>query len=364
LGSLLLLYALFQLAGPLALHHAGDMSVWDKQMPMLVGNELGGDRGWNGSISDIVLADRAASDDEIMALSRGADPGTIFEKSLLAHYSLHGKAPYPDQTGNQPPLDWAGEPSLVTAEDAVHVSPQNWLKTATPVENSIVRIGRASQFTLATTAATFATHQEGLAPWRLVGISAGVSARNVQIGQDGPDLVVRVRTAVRSMPDLYIRDVFADLSTHNIAVTQKEGVVIIYVDGAERGRCEITPEAKQIWRLYPRGGFRLRLERYGFRSYALIYRLLVMIPFAALLGAMLMTSRWSAGVKAVLAVVVIVSFVLALESILGEQSASGFQKKNLWISLAIGFGVLGALTLWRESNRGRDGARGGAGGGG
>lgn len=341
------MYAVLHLCAPLWLRSAGDLSVWDPGMPLVVGNELTGDRGWNGSVREIVLADRAATAEEAQELARGADPTEVLSRSLVAFYALRDAAPYKDQTGTLPELDWAGAPAMLTSGFGAMLSEENWLKTSAPVEPATNRIRTSSQFTFAVTAATFDSRPQEFAPRRIAGISSSPSARNVQFGQDAEDLVVRVRTAVRSMPDLYVHRALADANYHHLLVTLKEAQIIIYVDGMERGRCEITPEAKVIWRLYPRGVFRLRAEKYGFRSYAAIYRMLVFIPLAALLGAALRASALSPWTKRLTAGLALLGMGLVLEGIIAAQTASGFQLRNLAISLGIGGATLGVLAAWR-----------------
>jgi glycopeptide antibiotics resistance protein len=353
LTTLLVIYAGLHLAAPYLMHNPGDLSVWNLNMPLLVGNELSGDRGWNGAVWEVALADRAADDDEIMSLCRGAPPRGIFAEHLLGHYRLRGDAPYSDQAIMLPDLQWVARPLLIN-DQCVLISPNEWLRSMSPATKANYRIGETCQFTLTATAASFIgdPHSErrppNPAPWRIVSISDSVSRQNVLIGQEEADLAVRVRTALRSTPTLYIQNVFANSDAHHLAVVQRGSVTIIYIDGVERGRCEITPEAKLIWRLYPRGGVRLRLERYGFRSYAAIYRLLVFIPFAALLGATLVTSRISRRNRRIVAVGAIALFALALEIVLGTEAASGFQIKNLCISLVVGLGTIGMLALVRR----------------
>jgi hypothetical protein len=103
-----------------------------------------------------------------------------------------------------------------------------------------------------------------------------------------------------------------------------------------------------IWRLYPRGHFRMWINNYGFRSYAVMYRLLVFIPFAALLGAMLAMVKWKPAGKRLVGVAATLLMALTLEIILGTQSGSGFQPINLAISIAIGLLALGGLAWWRK----------------
>lgn len=342
LAGLLTAYSLLHLAAPLVIRNPADLSVWDTTMPLIVGNELSGDRGWHGAIRQIVLADRAASARQAYDLAHGADPASIFGSSLIGHYELKGQAPYSDLSGHLPPLQWADKPSEPTSDDLVMVSPTNWLRTAVAVAPATWRIRQSRQFTLACLVQTFNPDQHG--PARILSISRKVGDHNLQIGQEYSSLSLRVRTAVRSMPDLDLAGAFADTHWHHIVVTHKDAQIVAYLDGYEHGRVQITPEAKVIWRLYPRGGVRLRMEKYGLGSYAAIYRLLVFIPFSALLGAMLRTGRWNAKMKRWIAVLAILAMTAPLETILALQTAAGFQLKNPLISLAIELVTLWAVT--------------------
>src|SRR5450432_428626 len=343
IGGVLLLYALFQLAEPLILHNPGDLSVWDPTMQLAVGNAPSNDRGWLGNISQLAFADRAASPQEINSLFAGDGPDKIFGNSLLANFQFGGTGPFRDLSGQLQPLNWFDVPSReINAASAV-MTGNRWLLTRTPMQPAIDRIARSSQFTLAATIATIDPQQHGSE--QIIDIASSLRQYNLQIAQEYHDVILSLRTAMRTTPNLRLRDVLPDTLPHQLVITVRNAQVNVYVDGNERGRVEISPEAKVIWRLYPRGGFTLRVERYAFRSYAAIYRLFVYIPFSALLAAMLTISSWSRKTKRIVAAYVLFAMAISLEIILGLQSESGFQMTNLLIALMIGFGVLGAMSL-------------------
>jgi glycopeptide antibiotics resistance protein len=345
LAAATVVYALLQLFAPLGIFHSpGDLSVWDTSMPLVLGNEINGERPWDGHVHQVILASQAATAQQIAALSRGGAAPNVLGDALLADYELRGEGPYKDLTGNEEPLVWAQPPAEPIAPgDVPPLTHDQSLHSAGALARSTYRIGKSSEFTFFVTASTFDTDQRG--PARIAGISVGRRGYNIHIGQEFQMLSVRPRTAVHTMPELYVENVFTDTNPHSIAVTHKDAQIVIYVDGMEQGRVEITPEAKMIWRLYPRGWFRLRLERYGFRSYAVIYRALVLIPFAALLGATLAVSRLTRKRKRLIGVGGAVAMSLAMELLLGAQAASGFQPANLLISLLISLGTLGLLAL-------------------
>jgi hypothetical protein len=352
-GAAVVAYAIFQLSAPLLVRNPGDLSVWDPGTSLVIGNSITGDAAWYGSVSDCLIADRAVAPDQAMQLARGAEPTDVLGDSLLAHYRPRGEAPYPDLSHHvRSPLIWANScrPIDIIASDAPPLHPEQWMRTTAGLEQVIHRIGKSSECTMSVTASPFNPDQRrpDAAPVTIMCIAAGWNSLNFVVAQDGPDLMVRVRTAVRGMPGLYLHNVFTNTNYHNIVVAVKQAQIVVFIDGSEQGRCEITPEAKGIWRLYPRVGFRLWIERYGFRSYAAIYRLLVFIPFSALLGAALAISNLSVNGKRVIATASILAMVIALEIILGIESAGGFQVRNMMISLAVGFASLGALAWWRR----------------
>lgn len=343
LAGLLVIYSAAQLAAPMVLRNPGDLSSWDTDMPMVIGYATGGDRPWNGNVYQIAIADQAATAEQAYKLAKGAEPAALFGDALLGNYRLLGKGPFEDTSHYLPPLSWTKESNDIAPGDPVSVDRDHTLTTPTPIKPATDRIARSSAFTIATTLSTAGQDQRG--PAIILAISGPDRPFNVQIGQEFSDLSLRLRTTVRGAPEMYLPDVLPDNRPHNLIITQQQAQTVIYVDGYERGRVEVTPEAKVIWRLYPRGYFRLWIDRYGYRSYAAIYRVLVFIPFAALLAATLFLSRLREKTAILVGVAMTVVMAVALEMILGRLTASGFEFRNLLISLAAGLIALGIL-LW------------------
>jgi glycopeptide antibiotics resistance protein len=341
-AGFLAIYGIFQLSVPLLIHNPGNLNNWDPNMHLLIGNRMDRARKWSGNISQLVLADRAATSQQAMQIAQGADANSILGDSLLADYRLRGAGPYEDRSGHLPPLLWMDKNHPTLSDRSVEIVDGSGLRSSDVVAPAIQRIARSWQFTIALACASDRTDQTG--PARIVTIS-NRSDLDLELGQESSELVIRVRTGMNYMPELRLQDIFLDRSPHRFVVTMRDATIVAYVDGQERGWVQITPEAKLIWRLYPRGGFAMRMGKFGFRIYAAIYRLLVFIPFSTLLGAMLITSDWTAATKRIVAVTVIGVMALLLEIILGTQAADGFQPRNLLISLGIGFAWLGAVSL-------------------
>jgi len=343
----LTIYTLLMVSAPLIIRRPGDLSVWDTGMMLTVGDHAANDRPWDGFVSEIVLADRAVDAEQAHLLAAGASPADLLGESLLCHYVLRGPAPYPDLTGKLKSLNWMGkrpDELEISSTGPPHLYSYHWLASDASIAPAIHRIRNSGELSLAFVAATANIRQHG--PARILTIS-NRRGFNLAVGQEDSDLTVRLRSAIRTAPDLHVRDVLADFHAHHILLTHRNGQIRVYVDGLERGRVEITPEAKVIWRLYPRNWFRLRMERYGLASYAAIYRVMAMVPFAALLAATLMTSTLTLKHRRTAAAGITVLVAVVLEIVLGLESAGGFQLRNLLISMVVGFATLGALQAWR-----------------
>lgn len=342
-GSLAGAYALLHLGAILSIHKPGDLSGWDPSYPLIAGNELTGDRPWHGAIQRIALADRAISSDEASRLFFGEEPSTVFGDSLVGSYQLSGAGPYADSSNQMSRLIWTGKPFALPRSQPM-IDAEHWLKSESSIEPSNRRIMKSAQVTFLCTVMTDSLDQRG--PARLAGISSNTLQRNLQLGQEFGDLSVRMRMAARNTPELFLPNVFLPNVPRQIIVTEKNAEVVVYVDGHEQGRMLITPEAKVIWRFYPRG-FGIRLKEYGFRAYAAIYRALVFIPFSALLGLALLLTNLPTRSRVLLAIAYELAMIGTLETILGKQ-AGAFQPTNLLISLLLAFGTLGVLVAWRH----------------
>ena len=56
----------------------GDLSNWDHSLPLLIGNELGGDRRWEGEIYDVTFYNRALTGEEVTgSVARADDEETV-----------------------------------------------------------------------------------------------------------------------------------------------------------------------------------------------------------------------------------------------------------------------------------------------
>ncbi|MEA5577614.1 VanZ family protein, partial [Anabaena sp. UHCC 0451] len=138
-----------------------NLSNWDLNYPLILGNESTGNRPWQGYISKVYITDKAISSYEAR---KGFNDPNYFNNlgdSLLANYQLNGKCCYQDQTGNLPELLWQRKPKNIAESQGVFLNSSQWLKTAESVKNLSQRISQKSEFTLSATLATDNIQQNG-----------------------------------------------------------------------------------------------------------------------------------------------------------------------------------------------------------
>ncbi|NDJ22163.1 VanZ family protein [Nostoc sp. B(2019)] len=212
-----------------------NLSNWDANYPLTIGNERTGDRPWQGYVSEVYMTDRAISTNEI---AQGLADSSYFDKlgtSLLASYRLNDKCCYKEQTGQLPELLWQGQPSDIQEGKGAFLGSSHWLQTATPVTSLSKRISKTSEFTLSTTVAT--ANKDQLGPARIVSVSGNSQRRNLTLAQQGNNLDFRLRTPITgengSELKLNIPNVFVDTNPHHIVVTYARATIQVYVDNLQ-----------------------------------------------------------------------------------------------------------------------------------
>ena len=228
------------------------LSNWDLNTPLLLGNELTGDRPWQGFISEVYIADRAISKEEVAKVLTDQNGLNSIGQNLIAHYQLNDIDNYSDRTGNLSDLTWQGQPASNRDKRGVFLSEHHWLETADSAQLINRRIREADSFTIGATVATANVDQEG--PARIVSLSNSTTARNFTLGQQNSHLVVRLRTPVNgenaSYMMNYVFDVFADTKPHQIVITYANSVLEVYVDKLQNlhyfNFLEIIPKPDKI----------------------------------------------------------------------------------------------------------------------
>ncbi|AFY56495.1 VanZ like family protein [Rivularia sp. PCC 7116] len=299
-----------------------NLTGWNPSFPLIVGNERTANRGWEGYISQLNIANQAFSQNQVKQLFL---PNNSFENlgnSAIAAYEFKGKAPYQDRIGKQPDLLWNGE-SAIQNEQGVFISSNNWLKTATPVTSLSKSISKASEFTISTTLATNKTEQVG--PARIISLSNDSFRRNFTLGQQGSDLVFRLRTpltgANASDVKLEVPGVFSDIQPHQIVITYSKSSLIIYVDSISNihtlNLLDLIPKEKRFF-------------YYG----------ITFIPFGLCLALLTTLAKRKINFYRLLLPAGILLPSLILEGILVQESGKSISPKNIFLGILFTAGTM------------------------
>jgi hypothetical protein len=209
------------------------LSNWSLEYPLLIGNERTGDRPWRGRVFALAVTDAETP----LALLRrfAAGESVSLPGSHIASFDFTSDQPYRDDEGNVTDLAWTGGTSeSVSAETAVPavftrsgpsgaiaLAGRPWLQTAGPVVPFAQRLRQTNKFTLRIQCATDSPNQDG--PARIVSNSFSPLLRNFTLGQQGADLVFRLRTpqtGANGYPlETIVPGVFADDRLRDIVVT-------------------------------------------------------------------------------------------------------------------------------------------------
>ncbi|BDA71421.1 unknown protein [Rivularia sp. IAM M-261] len=229
-----------------------NLSNWSLNHPLLLGNENTGDRPWNGQITNIKIADRAFSQNEVSQLLDNQNNLNTTQKYLLADYKLADNNIFQDITGQMPKLLLQGNLSNVKNEKGVTLSPSHWFKTETPPTLLNKRIRKTSELTVFTTVATANVNQTG--PARIISLSRNTLNRNFTLGQQTTNLILRIRTSITgenaSHIELNVPSIFTNTNFHKIVITYSKAKVQVYIDKLENSYffnlLELIPREQKI----------------------------------------------------------------------------------------------------------------------
>ncbi|BAY43971.1 hypothetical protein SAMD00079811_15650 [Scytonema sp. HK-05] len=323
-------YILISFLISIAWQHTTNLSNWSLNYPLLIGNEQTGGRSWQGYVSEVSIADRAISKNEVSQVLNNQNDSKIIGKSLVASYDLTGKGSYQDRTGQLPELLSQGQPPEKD-EKGVALSPNHWLKTKEPATFLSERIRETSQFTIITTVTTADTDQTG--PARIVSLSGDSLHRNFTLGQQGSDLDLRIRTPITGAngadTKLSIPGIFADTRPHQIVITYSGATIQVYVDKSQNAYSlnllELVPKDQKIF-------------YYG----------LTFIPLGLCLALLTTLAKRKLTFNKLLLASGILLPSLILESILVNDSGKSLSLKSLLLGILFTAGTT-LILRWRAS---------------
>lgn len=216
-----------------------DLGNWDARMPLSLGNENTDFRPWEGTITAVSLLGRPVTQEEATALLAGNAPDDAPAGAIAdapAHYNLTGAAPFADQAGTLPPLDWLPEnqPPPPPNPAGATVGAARWLATGQAVTPFNEQARAAAGFTVAARFTAALAGQRG--PARIVSVSADSGHRNITLGQQGDALSIRLRTPSSGengeRPEMLVPGFFSVPGPRQVVLSYDRPNLVLYTGNA------------------------------------------------------------------------------------------------------------------------------------
>jgi VanZ family protein len=345
LTALFISYAIVAFIASLALLNYNNFSNWDESFPLLIGNEQTGDRPWNGYVSEITIADKAIGEKEIEQILSGFPTSDTIGDSLVAFYQLEAKESYRDLRGNLTELSWHKQ-SLEAKErtEELALTSNHWLETVNPATSITKKLRETSQFSLITKLATANHTQTG--PARIISLSENGYLRNFTLGQEGSDLVFRLRTPITgengTKPEIIIPDVFDDTKFHTLIVTYNGAELRFYIDQLKPCySVDLNPSVAFFQYIsLLNNGWNIRLNHSFIKPYKIFYYGIIFIPLGFFLGAIAIIYRdefvlYKYHIILFSGVILLSSYTF--EALLAKTIGRSFLLQNILLSIIIMF---------------------------
>jgi VanZ family protein len=336
LVSLLASFAILALSTSAALQARTRLTNWNDDYPLLIGNELTGDRPWRGQVFLVEMTDAATPMRQVRRFAAG-DSVTL-GGTRVATFDFHGHGSYEDRIGTAPALDWTAEPD-VESSVGVRLSERAWLRTSTPAAGVARRVRDAGAFTLRVVCASAGPGQTG--PARIVSNSESTLRRNFTIGQDGADLIFRLRTAATGLNgyplEFVVPNVFTSASTRDIVITYDGATLLAAVaNGRDVMRAELSPGATLALAVSP--------EHVGLHELG-VYKVGYLAGLFVVPGILLAVLGRSARYRVVFGGIWIVVFAFLIEVALTFANGRSLDPLDVAFTAAVGGVVLIAAAV-------------------
>lgn len=298
---------------------------WNHNYSLLVGNEKTGDRQWSGRIYELILLDEVIS---AVDAERYFNDGSLITDHVISLYRFDSYKTYQDEAGNLPSLVWRGDIQDQNYEGAL-LKPGKWLESEKPPEYLAKTISGKSRFTLAAHFSTNDLVQEG--PARMVSYSEDTGNRNFTLGQDGRDLIFRLRTPLTGrngvIPELRVSDILSDYGPHRVIASYDGSRLILYIDTVRKEySLNLQPREMIISKMY---GTPLA---YDLMKYKGIYYAVISMPLGIFLAQITYHMGGSKFIHGMVVLLFIICISILLELILNTVNKGEFTGENVIIS--------------------------------
>ena len=333
------------------LQRSSRLQNWDWTYPLVLGNEVTGDRPWNGSISEIQIADQAFSKSQVSSIFMDQNPAMELEDSLIASYFYKDNINKFSTNGKSPALLWYGDPSNPSATNGFELGPENWLITKGPITEISQALSETSELSIIASVASADLEQYG--PARIISISKDTSNRNLTIGQNGGDLIVRFRYPIEGhhaiKPEIIVQDIFNDDLMHRIIITYDSVTLRIFVDGLERSySVSITPELLFFHWLIGSQTWKLTIDQLDILGYVISFYVIIFVPAGLLLAYLIIAAKKQNKYPRLLICVGVLLPTIVLEITLARERS--FKPQYFLISFIV-LTLATLMSIWFISSR-------------
>lgn len=237
----------------------GDFGNWDDGLLLAVGNELSGDRLWQGTLHLVAIFDRALSaddvrrnyaaggvlDDELSSLVVASSWERTDKQGLLALYRFDERKGDTvrdhSQVGEALDLKIENTDAVRWGSSGLTVDGSTLISTSKPAKRLSDAIKKSKALTLEAWVTPASKTQDG--PARILTLSSGSSSRNFTLGQDVDRYDVRLRAEITDGNGLPSQasnsDVVDTALTHLVFTKDATGQTRLYVDGQQQSAADL-----------------------------------------------------------------------------------------------------------------------------
>jgi glycopeptide antibiotics resistance protein len=281
-----------------------NLSTWDENFYLTIGNEVTGDRPWNGQISELHISDRGFNPSEVQQVFKEANTFLAQHSNLVTSIKFADrKNYYQDLSHHLPPLVWQDlsassqiEPIYQSVENTkILVNSKQWLQTKEPAVALNQKLKNTGEFSLYLAISSNSHQQFG--PARIMTLSEGVNSQNLVIGQKGKDLKFRLRTPITgrnaTQPSFLVPRVFENEDLCQILVIFAHKKLDFYVNHPQnKYSFKFTPANSFLSYLpWERKSWIINLEKFKPIKAQILFYTIIMIPLSVLATYLLILLR-------------------------------------------------------------------------
>ena len=270
-----------------------NLSNWDEDFYLAIGNEVTGDRPWNGYLNSLYISDRSLERSHFKAALE--NPDRFFSRSDDVIVSLNTDD-YPSLHNSEHfDLFWYNalfksnsiSSDRVGSGSGILLNKNHWLKTARPISFINRRLKNSSEFSLFLDLATNDLTLNG--PARIIALSNDIYVQNLLVAQAGQDLIFRLRTPITgndpTQPEFILPNFFIDYSDRQILITFASRKLTFYIDRLEEYSFVFNPSVSFYsylpWNI---SNWKIDLKEPNTVQYQQIFYSIVVAPLIVLFG--------------------------------------------------------------------------------